>query len=209
MLYKTTTQLFKGMYQYKVVLICASAGWFRGNDFDTALDRLKKVNLESPNTNYLGGRHIKTQDQLDYAFKLQNQLSLLKDIEVRVEDPWISVYTNNVDNITSLVNLDIDNVKYVCKPADNVSLSSDIIVMPKMPYDYRVTLSKTTQENTAFIQWASTNKNVKLTKSCIKDLSKPRSWGGTHFYVSGDNNLLMSKMHLGATISKVQRIIKA
>jgi hypothetical protein len=40
-------------------------------------------------------------------------------------------------------------------------------------------------------------------------LGKSRSWGGTHFYITGDNNLLMAKMHLAGAISKVERIIKA
>ena len=53
------------------------------------------------------------------------------------------------------------------------------------------------------------NKKCKLTKSCTSALLRPRSWGGQHFYITGDNNLLMAKMHLGSSIAKVERIIKA
>jgi hypothetical protein len=108
-----------------------------------------------------------------------------------------------------LAKLDSTNVKYICVPPKNSSLTNNTVIMPKMNFDYRVTLGKTMQENTAFITWASTNKKCKLTKSCIRDLGKTRSWGGTHFYITGDNNLLMAKMHLGGSISKVERIIKA
>jgi hypothetical protein len=58
------------------------------------------------------------------------------------------------------------------------------------------------------VAWAGTNSKLKLTKSCAKALLKPRSWGGSYFYITGDNNLLMAKMHLGGCISKVERIIK-
>jgi capsular polysaccharide biosynthesis protein len=53
------------------------------------------------------------------------------------------------------------------------------------------------------------NKKCKLTKSCIRELEKQRSWGGSHFYITGNNNLLLAKMHLGGSISKIERIIKA
>jgi hypothetical protein len=69
-------------------------------------------------------------------------------------------------------------------------------------------MGSTKQEYSTFVEWAEKHPKIKLTKSCIRDLNKNRSWGGTHFYVTGDNNLLMAKMHLGGTISKVQRIIR-
>ena len=78
-----------------------------------------------------------------------------------------------------------------------------------MAYEFRVTMGKTVQPNIAFIEWADTNKKCKLTKSCIRDLEKQRSWGGTHFYITGDNNLLMAKMHLGGAIAKIERIVKS
>jgi hypothetical protein len=70
-------------------------------------------------------------------------------------------------------------------------------------------LGKTTQEHSAFIQWAENNAKLKLTKTCKRELARDYSWGGTYFYVTGENNLLMTKMHLGGSINKVERIIKA
>jgi hypothetical protein len=81
--------------------------------------------------------------------------------------------------------------------------------MSKVNFDYKVTLGKTNQECSAFVQWAENNAKLKLTKSCKTELSKNKSWGGTFFYITGDNNLLMAKMHLGGSINKVERIIKA
>jgi hypothetical protein len=68
-------------------------------------------------------------------------------------------------------------------------------------------MGATKQDYSSFVEWAENHPKVKLTKSCRRDLIRGKSWGGTHFYVTGDNNLLMTKMHLGGTISKVQRII--
>jgi len=206
MQFKTTTQLFYRKYQYKIVVVCPGAQLFR-NGLNQALDQLTKVDLGSSSSKWRTS-HIKNQDDLDYAFKLHNTLSAMSNFDVRVESPWISIYANDKKQIDKITKIDNDRVKYVCVPPSNITLDSDSIIMPKMNFEYRVTLGKTNQEHNAFIQWAETNKKLKLTKSCEKELSKPLSWGGTHFYITGDNNLLMTKMHLGGSISKVERIIK-
>jgi len=206
MLYKTTRKLFRGKYQYKIVIICAGASWFRNSDLTEALDRLKSVDLDKFSYK---ANPIKTKDDLDYAFKLQTVLSKLSDAEVRVESPWLSIYSNNRKDMDKLAKLNPEKVKYISVPAANTALDKDIVVMPKMNYDYRITLGKTNQEHSTFIDWAQANKKCKLTKSCVSALLRPRSWGGQHFYITGDNNLLMARMHLGSSIAKVERIVKA
>lgn len=207
---KTTNRLFKGTYQYKAVLVCPGAQHFRSGDMDSTLESLKKVILTT-DLKPVSWRnvHIKTQDDLDYAFKLQKVLKKFTAIEIRVESPWISVYSNDKSQIDALVKIDKDRVKYISVPPNNSQLATGTVIMPKTDYDFRITLGKTVNNHTTFVEWAEKNSKIKLTKSSVKDLNKDRSWGGTHFYVTGDNNLLMAKMHLGGCIAKVERIIKA
>lgn len=210
MQYKTTTKLFKGIYQYKIVLVCSGAHFFRSGDMASTLESLQQIDLVRNTSGIPNWRHslIKTQDDLDYALKLQNALSKQPDIDVRVESPWITVYTNNKKNIDILTKLDKDRVKYVSAPAEKTTLEQNTIIMPKMNYDYRITLGKTIQEHSSFVEWAESNPKLKVTKSAKTDLLKPRSWGGKHFYLTGENNLLLAKMHLGSSIAKIERIIK-
>ena len=210
MQYKTTTKLFKGIYQYKIVLVCSGAHFFRSGDMASTLESLQQIDLVRNTSGIPNWRHslIKTQDDLDYALKLQNALSKQPDIDVRVESPWITVYTNNKKNIDSLTKLDKERVKYVSAPAAKTTLEQNTIIMPKMNYDYRITLGKTIQEHSSFIEWAENNPKLKVTNSAKTDLLKPRSWGGKHFYLTGENNLLLAKMHLGSSIAKIERIIK-
>ena len=42
MLTKETRRLFQGQYQYKAVLVCPAAGWFRGRNVSEALDKIKE-----------------------------------------------------------------------------------------------------------------------------------------------------------------------
>jgi hypothetical protein len=209
MLVKTTRSLFRGIYQYKIVLVCSSASLFRSGNIEDVLEQLKTVEVgDSKKHNTYKLNSIKTQTDLVYALALANTLLNCIDIDIRVENPWISIYTNDRTLINNLAKIDKTCVKYICEPKSNAKLAADTVVMPKMNYDYRITLSKTSQPNHSFIEWAEKSTKCKLTKSCIRDLQKARSWGGTHLYVTGDNNLLMVKMHLGGNISKIERIVK-
>jgi hypothetical protein len=200
--FKTTTKLFHGKYQYKVVLVCPGAQVFRSGDSKTILEALEKISVGS------GGRRgrVTSQEELDYAFKLQHALTKLQDFSLRVESPWISIYTNTKKDLDFLCNLNTESVKYVCKPSS--ILEKDTVIMPKMAYDYKITLGKTTQENSTFISWAEANPKIKIPKATKRELLKSRTYGGKHFYLSGDKNLMLARMHLGDSVARIENIVK-
>ena len=206
MQFKQTKKLFYGKYQYKIVLVFSGAHLFRGAPSDVIADRIKHVKLETDI--YARKRWtIKTEEELKYAVKLEHALSNLENFELRVETPWVTIYTNNKKDVDRLTNLDKSRVKYICEPLKGTTLEENTVILPKIKYDYRVTLGKTSQEYSTFISWANTNSKIKLTKSCKTELLKNTSWGGCYFYITGDNNLLMAKMHLCGAISKVERVV--
>ena len=206
MQFKQTKKLFYGKYQYKIVLVFSGAHLFRGAPSDVIADRIKHVKLETDI--YARKRWtIKTEEELKYAVKLEHALSNLENFELRVETPWVTIYTNNKKDVDKLSNLDKSRVKYICEPLKGTTLEENTVILPKIKYDYRVTLGKTSQEYSTFISWANTNSKIKLTKSCKTELLKNTSWGGCYFYITGDNNLLMAKMHLCGAISKVERVV--
>ena len=194
------------------MLVSAVAQAFRSKDSAVILKNLQKVQIDPTRKESYStwrGTFVRTQDDIDYAFNLYNTLALLNDVNVRVETPWVSVYTNEKSHVDALINLDISKVKYACLPPDTTVLEHGVVIMSKVNFDYKVTLGKTIQNHSAFIGWAESNKKLKLSKACKRELSQDRSWGGTFFYITGDNNLLMAKMHLGGSINKIERIIKA
>ena len=205
MLTKITNRLFNNKYQYKVVLVCGGASYFRDRDFDQIRQRLAGFNFEE---RYYKNAGIKNQEELDWTFKLLVALQNLKDYSIRVEQPFVSIYTNSKKDVDNLTKLEPSKVKYISVPPTNNTLAENTIITSKIDFDYRITLGKTTREHSAFVDWASSNKKLRLTKSCIKELYKARSWGGTYFYITGDNNLLMARMHLGEAINRVDRIVK-
>jgi len=205
MIYKQTRSLFLGTYQYKVVLVCPAATLLRGGDIEGALKQLNDWKYNGNNT-WQWQNRIKSPDELEFSKSLCLDLKKLQDFVIRVESPSVNFYTNNEKDVKLLEKKYKEHIKYISKP--ETTLEEGFIIMPKMDFEFKVTMGATKQEYTAFINWAETNSKVKLTKSCERDLSRTRSWGGTHFYITGENNLLLAKMHLGSTISKVQRILK-
>lgn len=193
-----------GKYQYKIVLVCAGAAWFRNKDFEYTEQRLRRVDLSNTIEWQYG---IKTQEDLDYAFALLNKFKKLDNYTVRVESVWMSFYSNSYKDINDVANLNKQKVKYISVPPGN--LEKNTIVMPKINFDFKVTLSKTSASYLSFVEWAENNNKIKLTKTCIHDLSKEKSRGGSYFYVTGDKSLLMAKMHLGGCISKIERIVRS
>ena len=205
---RQSNKLFRGKYQHKVVLVCAGASYFRSGDMDATAKSLQSVNLSNAKET-LRRNHIKTQGDLDYALALCKKIKNLSDCEVRVESPLVTVYVNTEKEALSLANIDIDRAKYICSPPSGVTLAPGTIVMSKCDFEFKVTLGRTNSEHSAFIQWAESNPTkVKLTGSCKRNLLKPVYYGGAHFYLTGDNVLLMAKMHLGGSIAKIERITK-
>ena len=84
MLYKITRSLFKGQYQYKIVLVSPGASAFRDGDISATLETLKKIDLNNQSRYKSPAHHFKSQEDLDYAFKLSGALSTMSDFEVRI-----------------------------------------------------------------------------------------------------------------------------
>jgi len=205
MLVKKTKRLFHGKYQYKAVLVVPAASWFRGCNLEYALEKLSGFSFTDKKT---FDNKLKTPEDKTFCVKLAKELSKLENFEIRVESPLLSFYTNNKADVDKLVNLDVDRVKYTSVPEDTASLVENTVILPKVPFDYRVTIGRTRQSHESFVEWSAGNSKVKLTKSCSIALMRNHSWGGTYFYVKGDNILLMARMMLGGSINKVEKIIK-
>jgi len=204
MLVKETRKLFKGTYQYKIVLVSAGAPLLRnGYDPSDADKILENYDLNN-NKTYM---RFKNKEAVDYCKKLVAAIRQMSDYEIRIESPLISIYTNNQKDVNKLADIDNEHVKYISRPPQG-GLVSGTVIMPKVDYEFKITMGRTRQENTTFIEWADKNDKVKLTKSCRRDLTKAASWGGTHFYINGEKNLLVARMMLGGCINKIEKVLK-
>jgi predicted transcriptional regulator len=209
MLIKETKRLFMDKYSHKIVLVVPAASWFRRGDLNFVLTKLTEFNLSEKQPTWNKNK-IKSQEDLEFCFDLYKCLFNLKDYDLRVEQPFISYYTNNPKDVEKLSKIDITRVKYISKPLDSASkLDKGTVIMSRPGYDYKLTLGRTKQSHEAFIEWADNTKGIKLTGSARKELLRNGSWGGAHFYVKDEKTLTMAKMFLGGGISRVDRIVLA
>jgi hypothetical protein len=202
---KETRKLFYGKYQYKITILSYGSSCFRSPDIKAALLRSFNLSLRNVTASVL----TKRSELFEFSMRLENTLSALSDFKLRVESPYISFYTNNKSDLLLLRNLDPERVVDVFEPNSEITLEKDTIILPNVPFEYKVNISVIKSNYDEFIEWADTITNVRLTKSCRRGLSQGRLTCPVYFYVSGNNNLLLAKMHLGPIISKIERIVKA
>lgn len=206
--YKETKKLYQGKYQYRIVLVCQSVHVFRGNNLDNTFIKLSNLNPYEDQSNLLfGARYSKSLQptEVDYLFNVYDILRSLSDYNLRVENPWLSIYTNNYDDILKLKNLDQNRVKYIYRPTIDLQKNE---VVSSLPYDYKVYVRHNQNDYSAFVEWANQFDTIRLTNSCTEVLTNNQRWAiESYFYVRGEKTLTMSQLHLGEIIKKIEKIV--
>lgn len=148
-----------------------------------------------------------TMSNKKYANKLQQLLENTKDeFELSVTYSFITLFTNVKTLVDQIVKIDENRIASLFQVKSQAAIA-DTIFLPRIPFDYKLSLRKSSVNHSSFINWAKSNKNIKLTRSCIRELQRDRSYGGIYFYVKGDNNLLLTQMQLGEIIGKIEKIV--
>ena len=205
---KETKRLFMDKYSYKAVLIVPGAHYFRGDDLETAglrIETVKKARLPY----MVGAVQFRTYEDIDYVVKIHKMLNSMTDYELRVETPFVSVYTNNSQDIDNLCTIDLKRVKYISTPPAG-GISKNTVIMEREGWDYKITLGRTRQSYANFVEWAENGKDlVKLTGGSKKALLRDGHWGGSHFYIKNEKALIMAKVFLSEGISRVDQVVNA
>jgi histidyl-tRNA synthetase len=200
---KDATKLFLNKYKHKLVLVTPFAHVLRNKDIDTAKSKVED--------SYYYSRINSSVAQLKYFYKVCNVLKKYKEeYNVRIENPRVSIYTDNTNLINQLVKIDENNVKFVVVPNnENPELTQGSVLVKRLNYDFKVHVAATRTNHNNFVEWSKNNPKIRMTRRCSVDLSRDRSWGGSYFYVKDEKTLTMVKMFLGSDISRVESVIKA
>jgi hypothetical protein len=197
---KTTKKLYRGKYQYNIVLVCAFSHVFRGtND----IDYVRRITRESKTFNQ--NSTWRSPADLAHTTQICNTLLTMDNYCTRVEYPTVTIYTNSYSDIIALREVNIDKVRSVSMPPTN--LVEGTVYMPTMEYEFRVTIGRTEHQYTDFLEWADALDKLRITNSCREMLLQRNSYGGGHFYVTGEKMLMMCRMHLAGVKLTVDRIV--
>lgn len=203
---KETTSLYSNKYRYKVVIVTPVACFFRRSDIKEIKANLTDLDIKRI-PSYL---KIKSPNDVSYALKICEILeNHTLDYNLRIESPYLNFYSSDSTVVETLVNLDPDQIKYITIPfKTSPTLSANTIIVKKLDFDFKVTMGRTRKDHTDFLEWASKNDKIKLTKKIQKDLKRNNAWGGSYFYVKGEKTLTMVRMFLGSNIAKTETVLK-
>jgi len=199
---KETTRLFNNKYKYKIVIVTALSTWFRGDNLSRIQEKIDHYDATKAK------QHRSELGGVKFVQELYNKLSNMLDYNLRVEHPYISIYSNSETDITDIANIDLQQVKFVCRPKHEKLLAVNTIIAPHINFLYKVTLGKTQQPYHSFIKWCENNNKIKISKGTTKRLMQSTSYQGGFFYVKDDKALTVVKMFVGSCITKIETIVK-
>lgn len=203
-LIKDTTRLFLGKYKHKIVLVTPIASWFRDGDIKTIKSKISATNIDASSK-------LKTENMKKYAGNVCSLLIAYQDqYAIRVENPRLSIYTNDVMFLEKLAKLDETFVKFVVVPNNkHPEIIQGVVLVKSLDFDFKVHVGASRTNHSNFVEWSKNNVKIRMPKRCCTDLQRDRSWGGSYFYVKDPKTLTMVKMFLGADISRVENVVKA
>lgn len=207
--YKETKKLYQGKYQHRIVLVCSGVHVFRGGNLDNAFKKLSALVVPDRDEPYYMRPHytVRYQAELDYLFDVYSCLLNMNNYAVRVEHPWLSIYSDNENDIIALKNINQDRVREIYRPVVNLSVGE---VLSTLPFDYKVIIKPSKDDYSAFVEWSKQFDTIKLTNSCRDSLvNDSNHYIETYFYISGDKTLTMAKLHLGGIIKRIEKIVRA
>lgn len=204
---KVTKQLFKGKYPFAIKLKLIGLFYFTSIQ---KIEEFEKNILEYYATNdpiwcaYFHNRS--SEEEVNHTKLVINYLKNLINYDVRVEIPFLTIYTHSETILNNIINLVPKNVHQISKPPINMLLKPNEIYSPTIPFEYKVNIRGNKQDNSSFLEWARESPNVQLTEGCRFDLSRQLPHG-SYFYVSGDDNLFLAKLYLGSQIKQILKIV--
>jgi hypothetical protein len=198
--FTTVKKLYKGEFQYNIVLTLAFCDIFKGQDKTKYTRRYTKLCKAEPIPRYM--------TYYQPTALLYNYIMNMENFAIRVSAPTLYIYTNDYNDITNIRQLVPTLIDSIGLPPEG--LTPGTVYMPNTPYDFRVTLGSISKLNLEFIEWADNNNDkIKLQPATKKLLSvKPNRYKtGSQLYVKGEHTLLFVKLHLGNIKLSIDRIL--
>jgi hypothetical protein len=173
------------------------------------LDRLQHDFEKGLPLQWTRGRIIDSIDTwtLQEAQIIFNELYRKKDIKVRVENPRLQIYSNDIAMLNRLASK-LGNCLELWTPSTEVALipANTIVLDRPMPYEYRITLGSWT--NTDFADWIDINREkIKIGDKCYKTIKEGGYTQGLYFYIRNERYLHLLQLIIGDSIQRVDKVI--
>lgn len=209
-----TTKLFYNEYAYKLVVRNQLAHLFREKNYSWAKQNLDKLQHQFENGRhdliFVRGLRNEAVDpwDLQQAQLMFHEFTRFDDMKLRVEQPRIQVYSNNLTWLEKLSNK-LDQVVEWWEPQPhNLDLlkANTIISNKHKGFDYKVTLSKRTPNS--FANWVDNNRDkIKMGPVTYQEIKNQGYTKGLYFYVRDEKVLNLVNIMIAGSIQRIDKIV--
>jgi len=193
-------------FRYKIVLVSRLAGTFRGGNIEDAAEKIiyYKENRVFPGWIYNG-----VDSDLDRAFNIMKSLQKVNDFKLMVSNPFLTFYTDNLDDFKQVSKELFDYIKYVSMPENTRPvLEKNTVYLKRINYDFKITITQRVPNNESFFNWCKDNDKIRMPRRCSDHVRRGWRSGDSYFYVKDAKTLSMVQMFLGSNIQRIDRVIK-
>jgi len=203
---KKTNKLFLDKYRYKLVIISKFASVFRGRDIE---DAAGKIIHWKENKIFPSWIHNPLPSDLDRAYNILKAFQKIVDYKLMVSSPFLTLYTDNLDDFKQISKELFDYIKYISMPEDTRPLlEKNTIYLKHIDYNFKITLTKHVPNNESFFNWCNNNDKIRMPNRCKNHIKRGWRNGDSYFYVKDSRTLSLVQMFLGSNIRRIDRVIK-
>lgn len=204
--------MFYNEYANKLVVRNQLAHLFREKQWTharTHLDRLQHESEKDRPLEYRRGQRVEPiqAQHLQEARILFNELYQRTDIKLRVENPRMQIYSNDLKLLERL-STKLRNCIELWSPSADIPLIpvNTIVLERPMEYEYRVTLGGWVTGD--FSNWIQNNQDkIKIGKRCFEAIQKGHYTQGLYFYVRNERYLSLLQLIIGDSIQRIDKVI--
>ena len=203
---KKTNKLFLDKFRYKIVLVSRLAGTFRGGNIE---DAAEKITYYKENRVFPGWIYNGVDSDLDRAFNIMKSLQKVNDFKLMVSNPFLTFYTDNLDDFKQVSKELFDYIKYVSMPENSRPvLEKNTVYLKRINYDFKITITQRVPNNESFFNWCKDNDKIRMPRRCCDHVRRGWRSGDSYFYVKDAKTLSMVQIFLGSNIQRIDRVIK-
>jgi hypothetical protein len=209
-----TTKLFYDQYLYKLVITNSLASIFRNNNLAYARGQLDRIQLDYESNSVLRltmySRNIAITKQEFVAAKiLLSELDIRDDYKIRIENPNMSIYSNNKQWIKTLIAKPLVTKEFwepKLGTTDLLVKNNIIITDESFGFKYKITLKD--RIDSQFYNWLIANPNkVKIGATCLQSIKNSNYVRGFYMYIKDEKILQLITLMIGTSIARIDNLV--
>jgi hypothetical protein len=209
-----TTKLFYDQYLYKLVITNSLASIFRNNNLAYARGQLDRIQLDYESNSVLRltmySRNIAITKQEFVAAKiLLSELDIRDDYKIRIENPNMSIYSNNKQWIKTLIAKPLVTKEFwepKLGTTDLLVKNNIIITDESFGFKYKITLKD--RIDSQFYNWLIANPNkVKIGTTCLQSIKNSNYVRGFYMYIKDEKILQLITLMIGTSIARIDNLV--